>query len=82
MFYTRAWCVIFEDRKMEGTIKVPLAISTPKQTVMKGLDEPTLEAAIRGQAQYPAFSHWVNSEDRIEGAAAFAEKRAPNWQGK
>ena len=60
----------------------PLAISTSKQTVMKGLDEPTLEAAIRGQAQYPAFSHWVSSEDRIEGAAAFAEKRAPNWQGK
>ena len=49
MFYTRAWCVIFEDRKMEGTIKVPLAISTPKQTVMKGLDEPTLEAAIRAK---------------------------------
>ena len=43
----------------------PLAISTSKQTVMKGLDEPTLEAAIRGQAQYPAFSHWVDSEDEV-----------------
>ena len=32
--------------------------------------------------QQPAMEEVFGSEDAIEGATAFAEKRAPNWQDK
>ncbi len=60
----------------------PLATRTSKQTVMRGLDEPSLEAAMRNQRHYPMFKTWYESLDRLEGAQAFADKRAPQWQGK
>ena len=60
----------------------PLAIAASKQSVMRGLDEPGLEAAMHAQTRYPAFVNWQDSADRHEGAAAFAEKRAPNWQNR
>jgi enoyl-CoA hydratase/carnithine racemase len=60
----------------------PLATRASKQALMRGLDEPSLEGALRNQAQYSAFAAWVDSADRHEGALAFAQKRAPNWQGK
>ena len=60
----------------------PLATRASKQTIMRGLGEPSLEAAMHAQASYPAFAKWQSSEDRQEGAQAFAEKRAPAWQGK
>jgi enoyl-CoA hydratase/carnithine racemase len=49
---------------------------------MRGLDEPSLEAALRGQARYPAVSALFKSEDFVEGPRAFAQKRAPNWTGR
>jgi crotonobetainyl-CoA hydratase/dehydration protein DpgD len=58
----------------------PLAIRATKEAAMKGLDAPTLEAAFRGNYE------WENrrreSEDAREGPRAFAEKRAPRWQGR
>jgi enoyl-CoA hydratase/carnithine racemase len=60
----------------------PLAIRASKETVMRGLDEPSLEAAMAGQAEYPSFSKWRNAEDTLEGPKAFAEKRKPDWKGK
>lgn len=60
----------------------PLALCASKQAVMRGLDEPGLEAAMGAQSGYPAFERWVRSADRHEGAAAFAERRAPHWQGR
>jgi enoyl-CoA hydratase/carnithine racemase len=60
----------------------PLATRASKETVMRGLDEPSLEQAMRHQANYLAFKNWYGSRDRIEGASAFAEKRAPDWAGK
>ena len=60
----------------------PMSIRASKEAVYKGLDEPTLEAAIKGQNRYPAVSALFKSEDFVEGPMAFAQKRAPNWKGR
>ena len=60
----------------------PMSIRASKQAVMQGLDEPTLEAAIRGQNRYEAVAALFRSEDLVEGPRAFAEKRAPHWKGR
>lgn len=60
----------------------PLATRASKQTVMRGLDEPSLQQAMARQETYSAFKAWYQSTDRLEGAEAFAEKRPPRWQGR
>ena len=71
------------DRWCEKILKcAPLAIRASKETIMRGLDEPSLAAALQGQRTYPAFAAWRSAQDTIEGPRAFAEKRAPRWQGK
>ena len=60
----------------------PMSIRASKEAVYKGLDEPTLEAAIKGQNRYPAVAALFKSEDFVEGPMAFAQKRAPNWKGR
>lgn len=58
----------------------PMAIRASKQAAYRGLDEPTLERAVR--TIYPAQQANIDSQDYIEGPRAFAEKRKPNWQNR
>lgn len=60
----------------------PLAIAASKEAIHKGLDEPGLAAAMAAQENYPAFYRWRRAADTVEGPKAFAEKRAPVWQGQ
>jgi enoyl-CoA hydratase/carnithine racemase len=70
-------------RRLAGQIGEcsPMSIRASKQAMLQGLDEPSLEAAIRGQGKYPAVAALFRSADRIEGPKAFAEKRPPRWTG-
>ena len=57
----------------------PLATAASKQVIRDSASWPEDELWARQHAiTRPIFA----SEDAREGAAAFAEKRAPNWKGK
>jgi enoyl-CoA hydratase/carnithine racemase len=72
---TARWC--------EKILKcAPIAVRASKETVMRGLGEPSLRTAIENQKNYPGFVAWRNAEDTVEGPRAFAEKRAPQWKGR
>ena len=60
----------------------PMSIRASKAAVMRGLDEPTLEAAIKGQNRYDPVAALFRSEDFVEGPLAFSQKRAPLWKGR
>ncbi|MEE4660443.1 MAG: crotonase/enoyl-CoA hydratase family protein [Halieaceae bacterium] len=57
----------------------PLAVAASKQVILEQADwsQDTMFEK-QGDIVNPVFV----SEDAIEGATAFAEKRAPNWKGK
>lgn len=75
MSVTRRWC----DDMLKGA---PLALRASKQTVMRGLDEASLQEAVENQVTYPAFKKWRTAEDTGEGPRAFAEKRKLEWKGR
>jgi crotonobetainyl-CoA hydratase len=57
----------------------PLAVQAAKAAVMSRLDMP-LEVAL--STRFEPIEAYASSQDRAEGRAAFAEKRAPRWTGK
>ncbi|MDP6374604.1 MAG: enoyl-CoA hydratase-related protein [Pseudomonadales bacterium] len=57
----------------------PLSIRASKDVVYRSLDVGLEESMT---VQYDSVKAMVQSEDFVEGPKAFAEKRAPNWQGK
>ena len=57
----------------------PVSIRASKESVMKGLEMPVLEAM---KAEFPAAMALWTSEDLIEGPLAFAQKRPPQWKGR
>ncbi len=68
-------------RELAGKIVAngPLAVAVSKQVVLESADWSSDEMwKKQGELVMPVFG----SEDAIEGATAFAEKRAPNWKGK
>jgi enoyl-CoA hydratase/carnithine racemase len=59
----------------------PMSIRASKEAIHRGLDEPSLAAAMAAQARYPAMAAMFRSGDFVEGPRAFAEKRPPKWTG-
>lgn len=56
----------------------PMAVAASKQVVVESEDWPAEKMfELQQQIIDPIFS----SQDAVEGATAFAEKRAPNWKG-
>ena len=64
-------------RELAG--KAPVALRYAKEAVVKGLGLP-LEDGIRLEGDLSTLLR--TTEDRLEGARAFLEKRKPNWKGK
>jgi enoyl-CoA hydratase/carnithine racemase len=60
----------------------PMSIRASKQAVIRGLAEPSLEAALKNQYGYPAVSAMFKSEDFVEGPLAFMQKRKAAWKGR
>jgi len=57
----------------------PISVRATKQGAMQGLGLP-LEEAMR--TRYSEVGALLHSEDMMEGARAFAQKRPPQWKGR
>jgi len=59
--------------------KAPLSLRYAKQALNAAMEDP-VDAVIGMEARLQHVC--INSEDAMEGAAAFLEKRAPTWKGR
>jgi len=57
----------------------PLAIRAAKSAVLRGIDAPTLNEGMGIERTY--YQTIIPTEDRLEGLAAFREKRKPEYKG-
>lgn len=57
----------------------PLAVRAVKQLVTRGADMPLTQALMMDKYMYGLLK---DTDDRIEGRKAFAEKRDPQWKGR
>jgi enoyl-CoA hydratase len=79
--------VVEQGKAMEGALELagriaangPLAVATSKKIIKEYVTWPHAD---RWKEQGTLMAEVFASEDAREGASAFAEKRAPNWQGK
>jgi crotonobetainyl-CoA hydratase len=58
----------------------PLSVRASKDVVYRSLDIASLQESM--EIRYESVREMTHSDDFIEGPKAFAEKRAPNWQGR
>ena len=64
-------------RELAG--KSPIALRYAKEAVVKGLELPLADGL---RLENDLSTQLRTTEDRVEGARAFLEKRKPNWKGR
>lgn len=61
----------------------PLVLAAIKEVIRETADMPIARAfGVLGRRELPTVERLYTSEDMVEGARAFAEKREPRWQGR
>jgi enoyl-CoA hydratase/carnithine racemase len=68
-----------EDLAQTIISRAPLAVKYAKEAIVRGLELP-LEEALKVEAELYILLH--TTEDRMEGARAFKEKRPPRFKGR
>ena len=70
-----------EARALADTLlaRGPLALRAAKRAILEGASLPFDEAM---NLELQLFNSVMRTQDAVEGPRAFAEKRAPNYQGR